>query len=125
MGWKNFDKNLIQIGSILEAYYPERVGNIIIMDPDWLFWLFWKITKPLLPTATAQKVCYSTQCLAGTNVPQIIPLEGNPTESLLKLADKSQLWTRYGGEWKAPSKRRKVFGIEDYDEVLIWKNKKK
>ena len=31
MGWKNFDRRLTGIGQILEAYYPERVGKIIIM----------------------------------------------------------------------------------------------
>lgn len=85
---KNFDIAFLkELANSFEKYYPERVEKIYVRNVDWVFWIMYKIAKPFLPSATAEK---------------IVLLGKDPAKDLLEHVSQDQLWQRYGGTWKMP-----------------------
>lgn len=59
VGLASLDLSLVKfIISCFEAYYPETLGNLILLDAPWIFKGFWKIISPLLDPVTAAKVAF-------------------------------------------------------------------
>lgn len=40
----------------LQAYYPEILGQVLILDAPWLFWSFWKMVSPFIDPIVAAKI---------------------------------------------------------------------
>jgi hypothetical protein len=82
---KNFDLDLIKaIAAIVEANYPERVGNVLILKPNWLFNLLFALVKPFVPNETEKKIKV---------------IESPVTKELLKYYNEENLWERWGGKY--------------------------
>lgn len=57
----NFDMGFTKFMiSVLEAYYPESLGIVLIMNAPMLFNGIWKLVKPLLDPVVAAKVVFAT-----------------------------------------------------------------
>eukprot|EP00271_Cylindrocystis_brebissonii_P013566 TRINITY_DN33506_c0_g1_i1.p1 TRINITY_DN33506_c0_g1~~TRINITY_DN33506_c0_g1_i1.p1 ORF type:complete len:264 (-),score=55.94 TRINITY_DN33506_c0_g1_i1:328-1119(-) len=56
-GAKNIDvKALIAIFGILQAHYPERVGQLFLVHVPYVFWSFWKLVEPFVDPITRKKI---------------------------------------------------------------------
>mmetsp|Transcript_11940 Transcript_11940/g.13152 ORF Transcript_11940/g.13152 Transcript_11940/m.13152 type:complete len:292 (+) Transcript_11940:99-974(+) len=54
---KNFDKKMLgEITQSFEKYYPERVGEILVLRTNWLFWALFKLASLVMPAATVKKI---------------------------------------------------------------------
>lgn len=65
-----------------QANYPERLGQLFVVHAPWTFTLIWSIVKGWVDPITRQKIHI---------------LKGDPTPTLLKYFDPSQLPAEYGG----------------------------
>lgn len=45
----------------MQAYYPERLAKLFILDMPWFFVSVWKVVSRFLEKATLQKVFYIVQ----------------------------------------------------------------
>lgn len=70
-----------------EAYYPERMGYVIIVNPPFIFNFFWGIAKLWLDPVTKSK---------------IIVCKDKDFATLHRYVDKDQLPTIYGGTVEVP-----------------------
>jgi len=85
---KRFDLEVIKKGSnILQNYYPETVGGMLMLRVDWLSQILWAIAKPFLDVRTVEKV---KMCHTSTPV----------KDFLLDYFDEDQLWDFWGGKYK-------------------------
>mmetsp|Transcript_4426 Transcript_4426/g.4850 ORF Transcript_4426/g.4850 Transcript_4426/m.4850 type:complete len:318 (-) Transcript_4426:45-998(-) len=85
---KNFDNKLVGlVTQSFEKYYPERIGDILILGANWLFHVLFKITKMVMPAATLQKIK-----LLGSDV----------HEELLKYTSNDGLPVHLGGTFQIP-----------------------
>jgi len=80
---KNFDLDLIKKLIELARFYPERVGHIYIVNPNWLFHVLFAIVKPFMDPVTLGKVVMTTS---------------NFQEEFRNIISKDQLLKEYGGE---------------------------
>ena len=46
---------------ILQNYYPEVVGRIILVEYPFIIWGLWKIVRPLLDQRTQDKISFITK----------------------------------------------------------------
>jgi hypothetical protein len=46
---------------MLQNYYPESLGRVLVYNSTWLFWTIWKLVSPLLDPVTAAKVCFANK----------------------------------------------------------------
>ncbi|KXS19710.1 CRAL/TRIO domain-containing protein [Gonapodya prolifera JEL478] len=59
-GLKNMDYPFVKILiSVLEAYYPECLGLLLIVNAPWVFNGVWKIIKPLIDPVVASKIRFA------------------------------------------------------------------
>jgi len=82
----NFDKDgLRDVTVMLSNYYPEILGEVLIANTNWLFWIIFEIVKIFFDAKTKQKM----------------KILGNDIKSdLLKYFDEDSLWSFYGGKFK-------------------------
>lgn len=40
----------------LQSHFPERLGRCLLVDVNWAFSVFWRLVRPFLATATADKI---------------------------------------------------------------------
>jgi hypothetical protein len=73
-----------EIIHILSNYYPERLGSAIIINPPKIFKMLYAAAKPLIPTATRNKVIWISD-------------KRNQVETLSKLFNMNQMEKRFGG----------------------------
>lgn len=83
-----------KFSQLIEANYPERICNILILNPNWLFNTLFSIVKPFMDPATVKKVS-----LDASNYlpPEIKLIDGDLKPALLEYFDEKNLWCRYGG----------------------------
>ncbi|KAK7291510.1 hypothetical protein RIF29_06713 [Crotalaria pallida] len=83
-GYSNSDvKGYIGILSILQDYYPERLGKLFIVNAPYIFMKVWKIIYPFIDNKTKKKIVF---------------VENKKLKStLLEDIDESQLPEIYGG----------------------------
>jgi hypothetical protein len=89
-GWslKNFSLPLLRLMiGILQNYYPERLGRVLVVSTPMAFRAIWSLVLPLLDERTRIKIH-----LCG----------GNAKEELLKLIDADSLEKEYGGNHSPP-----------------------
>ena len=55
-GYANLDNSLLQEGArLLQNYYPERVGDVYIVNYPFIMWGIWKIVSPWVDDKTRNK----------------------------------------------------------------------
>lgn len=94
---------------ILQNYYPEVVGRIIIVEYPFIIWGLWKMIKPLLDVNTQNKVQFiGPEELSEHFTPAAIP-------------------TEIGGEWDMPEAEvdlwaegfdYKQWRVRDFEQIL-------
>lgn len=84
-GYSNSDlRGYIGALSILQDYYPERLGKLFILHAPYIFMKVWKIVYPFIDNKTKKKIVF---------------VENNKLKStLLEDIDESQLPEIYGGK---------------------------
>ncbi|XP_045823321.1 phosphatidylinositol transfer protein 3-like [Trifolium pratense] len=84
-GYANSDvRGYINALSILQDYYPERLGKLFILHAPYIFMKVWKIIYPFIDNKTKKKIIF---------------VENNKLKStLLEDIDESQLPEIYGGK---------------------------
>ncbi|XP_027342564.1 phosphatidylinositol transfer protein 3-like isoform X2 [Abrus precatorius] len=89
-GWGYSNSDMRGYGSalsILQDYYPERLGKLFIVHAPYIFMTVWKIIYPFIDNKTKKKIFL-----------QIVFVESNKVKStLLEDIDESQLPEIYGG----------------------------
>lgn len=57
---RNKDPELIettkQLMGIMQDYYAERLGNLLVLHVNWFYWLMWQCIKPLINKKTRSKI---------------------------------------------------------------------
>ncbi len=46
----------IELMTVIERHYPERLITAFVVNTPYFFALFWKIVKPLMPAATKKRL---------------------------------------------------------------------
>ncbi|KAJ7957162.1 Random slug protein 5-like [Quillaja saponaria] len=84
-GYSNSDiRGYIGALSVLQDYYPERLGKLFIVHAPYIFMTVWKIVYPFIDNNTKKKIVF---------------VENNRLKStLLEEIDESQLPETYGGQ---------------------------
>ncbi|KAJ7957161.1 Random slug protein 5-like [Quillaja saponaria] len=84
-GYSNSDiRGYLGALSILQDYYPERLGKLFIVHAPYIFMTVWKIVYPFIDNNTKKKIVF---------------VENNRLKStLLEEIDESQLPETYGGQ---------------------------
>ncbi|XP_051147959.1 uncharacterized protein LOC127263066 isoform X1 [Andrographis paniculata] len=84
-GYSNSDiRGTLAAISILQDYYPERLGKVFVVHVPYIFMTLWKIICPFIDKNTRKKIVF---------------VENNKLhETLLEDIEKSQLPEIYGGE---------------------------
>ena len=44
--------------SALQVYYPETLGQLLVVNAPFIFWACWSVIKPLIDPATASKIMF-------------------------------------------------------------------
>lgn len=83
-GYSNSDvRGYLSALSILQDYYPERLGKLLIVNAPYIFMKVWQIVYPFIDNQTKKKIVF---------------VEKNKEKStLLEYIDESQLPEMYGG----------------------------
>ncbi|OVA12176.1 CRAL-TRIO domain [Macleaya cordata] len=59
LGYKNVDtRNCITGFQLVQAYYPERLAKLFLLNVPWFILSFWKIISPFLDKATLEKIVF-------------------------------------------------------------------
>ncbi|XP_004503846.1 uncharacterized protein [Cicer arietinum] len=84
-GYSNSDvRGYINALSILQDYYPERLGKLLILHAPYIFMRVWKIVNPFIDNKTREKIVF---------------VESNKLKStLLEEIDETQLPEIFGGK---------------------------
>jgi hypothetical protein len=88
---QNFDREALgNLIKILSQYYPEIVGDILVLRVNWLFWVLWKIVSIFFDPKMTSKIT-----IGGSDA----------KADVLKFFDEQNLWSFYGGpqKWQAPN----------------------
>ncbi|PKI83932.1 hypothetical protein MVES_001874 [Malassezia vespertilionis] len=70
-GMKNMDWHaLMTILQILEAYYPETLYKLYIVNAPWIFQGIWKAVSPLLDPVVRSKIIFTNKAAEMKNIPK-------------------------------------------------------
>lgn len=59
MAWANFDSDALKyILSVLGNHFPERLGQLMIINSGMLFRMVWKVVEPFLDARTSAKITF-------------------------------------------------------------------
>jgi len=82
--FKNLDvRGWLAAYDCLQAYYPERLGRVYVLNAPTIFWGAWKVMVPFLDPVTRAKIMFVD--------------EGAVEETLLRDISKEDIPTIYGG----------------------------
>eukprot|EP00244_Chara_vulgaris_P011738 TRINITY_DN5924_c1_g1_i1.p1 TRINITY_DN5924_c1_g1~~TRINITY_DN5924_c1_g1_i1.p1 ORF type:complete len:359 (-),score=61.19 TRINITY_DN5924_c1_g1_i1:25-1101(-) len=85
VGYKNLDLSATHaVFHLLQAYYPERLGKIWIINVPYIFHAFWKMVTPFLYRRTRKKIVFVDN--------------KHMKETLMSEIDEDQLPIAYGGK---------------------------
>jgi len=85
-GKSNYDKEATKtIFGMLAQNYPETISEILFINVNWVFWMFFHVVKLFIDPRTAQKIRI---------------LGNNTKQELLQYFEEDTLWQFYGGKFK-------------------------
>ncbi|XP_059067006.1 uncharacterized protein LOC131075952 isoform X1 [Cryptomeria japonica] len=84
-GYKNTDiRAYLAALEIMQNFYPERLGKVLMIHVPYLFWAAWKIVYPFIDNVTKKKIIFVE--------------DKHLKETLLSEIDESQVPEIYGGK---------------------------
>jgi hypothetical protein len=72
-------KTVLFLLRMLEKNYPERLGDLYLVNPGWVFWILWNMISAFIPAKTKKKIHFLSsdykQVLCGLFDPSVISVD--------------------------------------------------